>query len=83
MNLLLICCLWVLASACVALLHLRYQYLPGVLLMIAAPLLALWIGAEVGWWAACVALLAFASMFRNPLRYFWARARELRPEIPK
>ncbi len=83
MSLLWICCLWVLASACVALLPMRYQYLPGVLLMIAAPLLVLWIGAEVGWWVACLALLAFASMFRNPLRYFWARARGLRPEIPK
>ena len=49
---------WVFASAIVAMLPMRHQYVPGVI------------------------LLAFISMFRNPLRYFWARARGQRPTLP-
>ncbi len=75
--------LWVFASAAVAMLPMRYQYVPGVALLIAAPLLILWIGMEVAWWAAVLALFAFISMFRNPLRFFLARARGQRPEIPE
>ncbi|WP_298970486.1 DUF2484 family protein [uncultured Roseobacter sp.] len=75
--------LWVFASAAVAMLPMRHQYIPGVALLIAAPLLILWIGMEVAWWAAVLALFAFISMFRNPLRFFLARARGQRPEIPE
>ncbi|WP_299405122.1 DUF2484 family protein [uncultured Roseobacter sp.] len=75
--------LWVFASAAVAMLPMRHQYIPGVALLIAAPLLILWIGMEVAWWAAVLALFAFVSMFRNPLRFFLARARGQRPEIPE
>ncbi|MEM6890535.1 MAG: DUF2484 family protein [Pseudomonadota bacterium] len=77
------CCLWVLASAVVALLPMRLQYVPGVALLLSAPLLIIWICFAVGWWLALPALLAFVSMYRNPLRYFWARARGLHPEVPK
>jgi hypothetical protein len=73
----------VLASAAVAMLPMRYQYVPGVALLIMAPFLIFWVGAVVGWWAAALAVFAFVSMFRNPLRYFWARARGLKPELPK
>lgn len=76
-------CLWVLASAGVALLPMRYQYVPGIMLLIAAPFLILWIGAAYSWLAAGLAVFAFVSMFRNPLRYFLARARGQHPEIPK
>ena len=76
-------CLWVLASAAVALLPMRYQYVPGVMLLVAAPILILWIGVGYSWLAAALALFAFFSMFRNPLRYFLARARGQHPEIPK
>ncbi|WP_299499312.1 DUF2484 family protein [uncultured Roseobacter sp.] len=75
--------LWVFASAAVAMLPMRHQYIPGVALLIAAPLLILWIGMAVAWWAAVLALFAFVSMFRNPLRFFLARARGQRPEIPE
>jgi hypothetical protein len=77
------CIGWVLASAAVAMLPMRYQYVPGVALLIMAPFLIFWVGAVVGWWAAALAVFAFVSMFRNPLRYFWARARGLKPELPK
>lgn len=83
MALLWACCLWVLASAGVALLPMRYQYVPGVALLLAAPLLIIWVGLSYSWWAAAAAVLAFVSMFRNPLRYFLARARGDRPEIPE
>ena len=74
---------WVIASTIVAMLPMRMQYVPGVMLLIAASILILWIGLSVAWWAGILALLAFLSMFRNPLRYFLARARGQRPELPK
>ena len=64
---------WVFASALVAMLPMRRQYLPGVILLLAAPVLIALIAHEVGLWAAVAAVLAFVSMFRNPLRYLWKR----------
>lgn len=83
MTLLYACILWVFASAAVAMLPMRRQYVPGVILLAAAPVLIAWVGYQVGWWAGLLALAAFVSMFRNPLRYFWARARGRNPELPK
>jgi hypothetical protein len=68
-----LCIGWVFASALVAMLPMRWQYLPGVLLLLAAPVLIGSIAMTIGFWAAFAALLAFCSMFRNPLRYFWKR----------
>lgn len=65
--------LWVLASAVVALLPMRRQYAPGVVLLVMAPLLILWIGWMHGWIWAVLGLFAFVSMFRNPLRYLWRK----------
>ncbi|MEN8660551.1 DUF2484 family protein [Marivita sp.] len=74
MSMLLWLCIgWVFASALVAMLPMRWQYLPGVLLLLAAPVLIGSIAMTIGFWAALAALLAFGSMFRNPLRYFWKR----------
>lgn len=75
--------LWVIAATIVALLPMRIQYVPGIVLLLAAPVLIIWIGVEVAWWAAFLSLLAFVSMFRNPLRYLYRRARGERPEVPK
>lgn len=66
--------LWVIASAMVALLPMRLQFPPGLLLLIAAPLLLVWIGWEHGWLWLAFGLFAFVSMFRHPLRYFLYRA---------
>jgi len=82
MILLLACIGWVFAATAVAMLPMRHQYVPGVALLIAAPLLILWIAIAVAWWAGALALAAFVSMFRNPLRYFWARARGQNPQLP-
>jgi len=79
----LIGCLWVFASAIVAMLPMRHQYVPGVALLIAAPVLIGSIGYEHGLIAFLIALFAFVSMFRNPLIYLFKRARGLRPEVPR
>lgn len=71
---LLLGCLWILAATCVALLPMRYQYAPGLTLMVAAPVLIVWLGWEHGVLLATLAAFAFLSMFRHPLRYFWKRA---------
>ena len=83
MTLLWLCVLWVFASVGVAMLPMRHQYIPGVALLIAAPVLIIAIGIHVGWLASLVAVLAFVSMFRNPLRYLWARLRGEKPELPR
>ncbi len=74
---------WVFASAGVAMLPMRRQYIPGVALLLAAPVLIVLIGAQYGWVFAALALAAFISMFRNPLRYIAARLRGIQPEIPE
>ncbi len=73
-------CLWVLASAVTAMLPMRAQMLPGLVLLAAAPMLLVWIGREHGWLWLAAGLFAFLSMFRRPLAYFARRAlgRELR-----
>ncbi len=76
-------CLWVLAATIVALLPMKHQYKPGLTLLIAAPFLIVWIGYAHGWIFGVLGLLAFVSMFRNPLIYLYKRARGERPEIPK
>ncbi|WP_114291406.1 DUF2484 family protein [Pseudosulfitobacter sp. DSM 107133] len=83
MTLLLASVAWVFAAAAVAMLPMRRQYLPGLALLIAAPVLVVMIGMQVAWWAGLLALAAFVSMFRNPLRYFYARLRGQRPELPE
>ncbi|MEX0312436.1 MAG: DUF2484 family protein [Tateyamaria sp.] len=77
-----VCIGWVFAATLVAMLPMRHQYVPGIALLVAAPLLIIWIGLAVAWWAAALALAAFVSMFRNPLRYFWAKARGQNPQLP-
>lgn len=83
MTLLWACILWVFASVGCAMLPMRRQYVPGVILLIAAPVLIVWIGLQVSWLAAIAAVAAFVSMFRNPLRYIFARLRGQNPELPK
>lgn len=75
--------LWVLASAITAMLPMRYQYPPGIALLIAAPVLIVWLGVEHGWIVAVLALAAFISMFRNPLRYFAKKAIGLSVQGPE
>ena len=75
--------LWAIAATFTALLPMRYQYVPGVTLLIAAPFLIGFVGYEHGIWFALLGLAGFVSMFRNPLIYFYRRARGEKPEIPR
>lgn len=83
MTLMILCCLWVFSSAVVALLPMRRQYVPGVALLIAAPVLIAAIGLQYNWGIAALGLAGFISMFRNPLKYFYTRLRGHQPEAPK
>lgn len=65
--------LWVLASTVVAMLPMRLQFPPGVVLFVSAPALVVWLGHDFGWFYSVLAFAAFASMFRNPIRYYWRR----------
>lgn len=78
-----IACLWVIASAVVAFLPMKNQYFPGIMLLIAAPLIIVWLGYDYGWWLALMGLFGFVSMFRNPLIYIYRRLRGENPEVPK
>lgn len=73
MTLLVLGCLWVVAATITALMPMRYQLVPGVTLLVAAPVLIGAFGWHYGFWPALIAALAFASMFRRPLRYFAGR----------
>ena len=72
-------CVWVLAAAVTAMLPMRRQMAPGLLLLVSAPLLIGWIAVTVAWWFGLVALAAFLSMFRRPLVALlrWAAGREV------
>lgn len=66
--------LWVLAATATAFLPMRRQMIPGLALLIAAPILLVWIGLTHGWLWLAFGTFAFVSMFRRPLRYFLFRA---------
>ncbi len=80
---LIIAALWAVAATVVALLPMRMQYVPGVALLVAAPLVIAFMGYENGLWVAVIGLLGFVSMFRNPLRYFWRKFRGQNPQVPR
>ncbi|MCU0801984.1 MAG: DUF2484 family protein [Rhodobacteraceae bacterium] len=79
---LIIGCIWVFAAAATAMLPMKRQMVPGVILLIIAPVLIGWIGWVHGWIWAAVGLFAFVSMFRNPLIYFAKRAMGKPVELP-
>lgn len=66
--------LWVLAATATAFLPMRRQMVPGLALLIAAPILLVWIGLTHGWLWVAFGTFAFLSMFRRPLRYLALRA---------
>lgn len=75
--------LWVFASVGVAMLPMRRQYVPGVALLLAAPVLIVMIGLQMGWLIAALALAAFVSMYRNPLKFLIAKLRGQNPQVPE
>lgn len=75
--------LWVIASALTAMLPMRRQMVPGIALLVSAPVLLVWIGRVHGWLWLALGFLAFLSMFRNPLLYFARRALGRPAPLPK
>ena len=51
--------IWVFAATIVALLPMRRQFVPGVVLLAAAPFLIAWVGWVYGWVAGLLALAGF------------------------
>ena len=80
---LLLAAIWVILATLVAFLPMRYQYPPGLVLLVAAPCLLVYIGVQHGIWVALLGLFGFVSMFRNPLIFFWRMARGEKPEVPR
>lgn len=76
-------CLWVPTAAATAMLPLRAQMVPGLALLVAAPVLLVWIGLVHGWLWLAIGLFAFLSMFRNPLLYILRRALGRPARLPK
>ncbi len=72
---LILAALWAIAATIVALLPMRMQYVPGLTLLLLAPALVAFLGYTHGILPALLGLAAFISMFRNPLRYLYRRAR--------
>ncbi len=70
---LIIACAWVLASTIVAMLPMRLQFPPGVVLFASAPALILWLSLDFGWVIGALAIAAFVSMYRNPIRFYWRK----------
>ena len=71
---LILACFWVLAATGVAFLPMQRQYVPGVALLIAAPILIGVIFYEHGMLFGFAALFGFVSMFRRPLKFFGRKA---------
>jgi hypothetical protein len=80
---LIVACVWAIAATITALLPMKRQMIPGVTLLVTAPLLLVWIGWDHGWLLATLGLLGFLSMMRNPLIYFVKRAMGKPVDLPK
>ncbi|WP_284326476.1 DUF2484 family protein [Cypionkella aquatica] len=75
-------CVWVIAATITAMLPMKRQMVPGMTLIVLAPVLLIWIGLAHGLLWVGLGLLAFLSMFRRPLIYFARRGLGLPVELP-
>ncbi|RYG90861.1 DUF2484 family protein [Loktanella sp. IMCC34160] len=73
---------WVILGTITALLPLRRQMWPGLTLLVLAPVILVWLSVDHGLWIGALGAAGFVSMFRNPLRYLWARVRGRNPQLP-
>jgi len=63
-------CLWVFAATATAMLPMRLQYVPGLMLLILAPVLLYLIAVTYGVVLTLFAVFAVLSMYRRPLLYY-------------
>ncbi|WP_341861920.1 DUF2484 family protein [Gymnodinialimonas sp. 57CJ19] len=68
-------CVWVVASAIVAMMPMRLQWPFGFPLLVLSVPMVVFVGYTHGWIWTAVIVLAVVSMYRNPLRYFYKHAR--------
>ena len=66
-------CLWVLSAAIIAMFPMRHQIIPGLVLLVSAPILLVYIGYQHNPWMVLAASAAVISMFRRPLYYLSRR----------
>ncbi|NRB20733.1 MAG: DUF2484 family protein [Rhodobacteraceae bacterium] len=67
--------LWALAATTVAFLPMRWQFVPGVVLLVAAPVIIAMMGMQHGAISALIGVAAVVSMFRRPLLHYWRKWR--------
>ncbi len=80
---LILAAVWVVAGAVTGMLPMRAQMVPGLTLIVLAPVLLIWIGLTHGWFWVAIGTFAFLSMFRRPLNYFARKALGLPlPDLP-
>ena len=72
--------IWVLIGALIAPLPIRYQIVPGAILLLSIIPLLIWLAVQNGWLWSALVLAAFLSMFRRPRGALIARARGRDPE---
>lgn len=66
-------CLWAIAASIVAMLPMRRQFAPGIMLLICAPILLIYLGYQHNPWVVLAASIAILSMFRRPLFFMSKR----------
>lgn len=66
-------CLWAIAASIVAMLPMRRQFAPGIMLLICAPFLLIYLGYQHNPWVVLAASIAILSMFRRPLFFMSKR----------
>ncbi|MCV2869147.1 DUF2484 family protein [Defluviimonas sp. WL0002] len=74
MTLQILICAWVIMATLTAFLPMRRQVVPGVFLLLAAPVLIVLATLDYGVWAGIAATVGFVSMFRRPLFFLARRA---------
>ncbi|MEP3295012.1 MAG: DUF2484 family protein [Pseudoruegeria sp.] len=68
-----VACLWVCAVSVVAMLPMRFQFVPGLVLLLVSPVLLTYLAMEHGPWLCLAGLIAVLSMYRRPLSYYLRR----------
>ena len=64
-------CIWVVAGSIVALLPMWFQIVPGLALLVSAPVILVWLVLTHGCLPLVIGLLVIISMFRRPLGALW------------
>ena len=80
---LLLTCGWVVAVTTLAFLPIRLQIIPGLIMLLIAPILIWMLAQDFGWLAVALFMFALVSMFRRPLIYFIKRLLGRKPEVPE